>query len=158
MSEPCEVRGEFGSSAPMTEQEIRCRMELVEEHIRVENAQQMDELIDTFSQNPHFVLNSQRTDGRDGVQQLYADLFRGFPDLKSVVKSQYVSREGIVLETVLSGTHRAEWNGIPATGRSVEVPMCAIFPFNEAEGKLEAEIVYFDGTSLLRQLGLLPPQ
>lgn len=128
---------------------------LVEEHLRVEGAQQMDALLNTFGKTPFFYLNTTRTDGRDGIKAVYSDLFTGFPDIQTTVKNWYVGEDAVVVETVLSGTHRGTWNGIPATGRSVAVPMCAIFPI-DSDGKLKAEIVYFDSMILLRQLGLMP--
>lgn len=124
----------------------------VEEHLRVEGAQQMDALINTFGEAPFFYLNTQRTDGKDGIRTVYSELFAGFPDLTTTVKNWYVGLDAVVVETVLSGTQKGSWNGIPATGKSVSVPMCAIFPIDSA-GKLKAEIVYFDSAILLQQLG-----
>jgi steroid delta-isomerase-like uncharacterized protein len=127
----------------------------VEEHLRVEGAQQMDALLNTFGDAPFFYLNTQRTDGREGIRDVYSAMFVGFPDIQTTVRNWYVGEDAVVVETVLSGTHRGTWNGIPATGRSVAVPMCAIFPI-DSEGKLKAEIVYFDSAILLQQLGLMP--
>jgi steroid delta-isomerase-like uncharacterized protein len=126
---------------------------LVEEHLRVEGLQQMDALLDTFGKSPFFQLNSQRSTGRDGIRTVYSGMFAGFPDIQTTVKNWYVGPDSVVIETILSGTHKAAWNGIPPTGRHVAVPMCAIFPI-DADGKLQAEIVYFDSAILLQQLGL----
>jgi steroid delta-isomerase-like uncharacterized protein len=131
------------------------RLALVEEHLRAEGAQEMDALVNTFGATPYFMLNTARSNGRDGIRSVYQDMFTGFPDIQTEVKSRYVSDNAVILETVLSGTHNGTWNGIPPTGRKVSVPMCAIFPFDDA-GKLAAEIVYFDSAILMQQLGLLP--
>jgi steroid delta-isomerase-like uncharacterized protein len=136
-------------------QRLQANRALVEEHLRVEGLQQMDALLNTFGTSPYFYLNAQRTDGRDGIRAVYSALFSGFPDLKTTTRNWYVSENAVVVETVLSGTHQGIWNGIPPTGRHVEVPMCAIFPVDDA-GKLQAEVVYFDSAILLQQLGLMP--
>jgi hypothetical protein len=54
----------------------------------------------------------------------------------------------------VTGEHTGTWQGIAATGRKIESPVCAIFVFDE-EGKVASERVYFDGTLLLKQLGVL---
>jgi predicted ester cyclase len=56
---------------------------------------------------------------------------------------------------VLSGTHTGTWHGIPATGHRFEVPICAIFIFDEND-KIMGERGYFDSALMQRQLGLLP--
>jgi steroid delta-isomerase-like uncharacterized protein len=134
---------------------LAANRKLVEEHLRVEGAQQMDALLNTFGDSPFFYLNTQRTDGREGIRAVYSDMFTGFPDIQTTVKNWYVGEDAVVVETVLSGTHKGTWSGIPATGRSVAIPMCAIFPI-DSSGKLKAEIVYFDSAILLQQLGLAP--
>ncbi len=133
----------------------KARLAQVEEHLRVEGAQEMDALVNTFGAKPYFVLNSERTEGRDGIRGIYGAMFAAFPDLKTEVKARYVCENAVILETVLSGTQTGAWNGIPATGKKVNVPMVAIFPIDPV-GKLAAEIVYFDSAILLRQLGLMP--
>jgi predicted ester cyclase len=68
-----------------------------------------------------------------------------------------VSDEAIIIEVTFSGTHKGQWNGIPATGRRVQFPLCAIFPFDEND-RLAGERAYFDSALVLRQLGALPAQ
>jgi len=53
----------------------------------------------------------------------------------------------------ITETHKLEWSGIPPGGRSVDVPFCAIFVFDEE--RLLSERLYFDFASLLTQLGVL---
>jgi predicted ester cyclase len=65
------------------------------------------------------------------VRAFYADLFTGFPDLHLEITWRYVSDEAIIVEATLSGTHKNLFNGIPATGRRVQFPLCTIFPFDE---------------------------
>lgn len=57
------------------------------------------------------------------------------------------------LEVVATGTHAAEWRGIPATGKTVRFPVCAIFTFGP-DDKINAEIAYYDRLTVLSQLGV----
>jgi predicted ester cyclase len=68
-----------------------------------------------------------------------------------------VSDEAIIVEVTFSGTHKNQWSGIPATGRRVQFPLCAILPFDEND-RLAGERFYFDSALMLRQLGALPAQ
>jgi steroid delta-isomerase-like uncharacterized protein len=97
-------------------------------------------------------------EGHDGVRGFYDSFGMGnrgsFSSIKLEVTHQHVSSETITVEVILTGAHTAEFQGIPATGRSVEIPVCAVFLFDN-EGKIAGERVYFDGSLVLRQLGVL---
>ena len=131
------------------------RIQLVEDHVRIENAHDLDRLMATFGDSPEYVLNHEHIPGREGVHAFYDELLRGFPDLHSDTKHRHVGDEAIVLEVVITGTQRQPWRGIPATGRAVEVPLCAVFTF-DAQEKLAGERIYFDTALMLQQLGVLP--
>jgi steroid delta-isomerase-like uncharacterized protein len=137
---------------------ITACMQLVKEHIRAENAHQIAAIMATFGSQPRFVLNGMDIDGREDIRSLYESFgfsdAGGFSDLHVAVTTQHMSDAAMILEVILSGRHTAAWQGIPATGKFFEIPACAVFTF-DAEGKLAGERVYFDGSLLLRQLGVL---
>ena len=136
---------------------VAARSKVVEEHVRAENAHELDATMATFNEMPHFKLNNDEFGGQDSVRAFYASLFTGFPDLHIEVTRRYVSDEAIILEATLSGTHKNEWSGIAATGRRVQLPLTAIFPFDEND-RLTGERIYSDNALVLRQLGVLPAQ
>ena len=145
-------------NAALKQDQREARLKLVEEHVRAENAHDLDAIMETFGHQATFMLNGLSLNNRENIRALY-DGFGfseqgGFSNLKAEVKQQHVSDEAITLEIVLSGKHTSEWQGIPATGREFEIPACAIFAF-DGEGKLAGERVYFDGALLLKQLGVL---
>jgi hypothetical protein len=43
--------------------------------------------------------------------------------------------------------------GIPATGESLRLPLCAVFTFTP-DDRLKAEVVYYDRLTMLSQLGV----
>jgi steroid delta-isomerase-like uncharacterized protein len=60
----------------------------------------------------------------------------------------------VFVEVRMTGTHQAEWAGIPASGRRMDLRAGCLFEF---EGdRLVCERVYFDFATLMRQLGALP--
>jgi SnoaL-like polyketide cyclase len=54
---------------------------------------------------------------------------------------------------VIRGTHLGAWRGLPATGRSVEFPLCGVYSF-KSDGRLAGEKIYYDRAMVLRQLGV----
>jgi steroid delta-isomerase-like uncharacterized protein len=131
------------------------RMAAIEEHIRHENRHDLDGLLSTFG--GHAVYEDgpwgERHDGLPAVRAYYESLFRAAPDLRIEVKKRHVSADAIVLEVVVTGTHRGPWRGLPATGRHLEFPLCAIFTFDENDRML-GERIYYDRATVLRQLGV----
>jgi len=64
-----------------------------------------------------------------------------------------VTEDAVVLEVLISGTQVGTWRGLPATGRPVRFPLCAIYRF-AANGKLAGEKIYYDRAGVLHQVGL----
>jgi carboxymethylenebutenolidase len=79
------------------------------------------------------------------------------PDFKMTDVSRTVGENQFVDEMVISFTHTIEmpWilPGVAPTRRQVEVPLVAIVGFRD--GKLAHENIYWDQTSVLKQIGLL---
>ena len=136
---------------------IAARIALVDEHAQAEMDCDLDRTLATLNEAPDYKINNDEFSGRESVRAFYADLYTGFPDLQLEITRRYVSDEAIIVEVTFSGTHKNQWSGIPATGRRVQFPLCAIFPFDEND-RLAGERVYFDSALILRQLGALPTQ
>ena len=138
--------------------QMEVRLRVVEEHIRAENADDLDGIMRTFGERPTFVLNGDTFDGQEGVRAFYEGFGfggrGGFTNIHVEVRHRHVTDDDIILEVMVSGEHTETWQGIPATGRRFEVPLCAVF-FFDGEGKLAGERVYMDGSLLLKQLGAL---
>ena len=84
------------------------------------------------------------------VAQTYTS---AFPDMTFDVVHSAEDGDVAIMEFVARGTHQAELEGIPATGRSVEVKVCNICEI--ADGQIVREREYWDSASLLKQLGVL---
>ena len=129
--------------ATLTESQRANRTALVEEHVRAEQHHDVEATLNTVSANPHFRINDVPFDNRDAVAGFYHDMFQGFPDLEIEVTNRFVTDEAIILEVILRGTHDGTWDGIPPSGRRIEVPVCAVYTF-DGEEKIEEERAYFD--------------
>jgi steroid delta-isomerase-like uncharacterized protein len=123
----------------------------VREHIRAENAHDISGTIATFH-HPHCEVApfGSVDDGAEAVHEFLAGLFAGFPDFKIERPRLPHADEAVVVECVITGTHHGPFTGVPPTGRRVEVPLVAIFDFDD--DRLMCERAYFDMATLMRQL------
>src|SRR5215472_10886490 len=130
------------------------REAIVRAHIDAENQHDPAGVVATFHHPKYEVMPMGATlDGPQAVSEFLSGVFHGFPDFTAQAPSLMHAENGIIVEGRFTGTHKLEWSGIPPTGRSVDVPFCAIFVFDKE--LLLSERLYFDFATLLRQLGVL---
>jgi steroid delta-isomerase-like uncharacterized protein len=133
---------------------LRQRREaIVLEHIAAENRHDVEGTIATFH-SPRYEVNGQPSDGEGAVRDLLQELMTGLPDFHVETRKMHHADDAVIGEALITGTHNGTFAGIPATGRPVEVPMAAIFDFEE--DRLLCEKVYYDVATILIQLGVLP--
>jgi steroid delta-isomerase-like uncharacterized protein len=132
------------------------RLQQVEEHVRLENAHDLDGLMSTFGTQGFYDDEpwAEHHAGLSSVRAYYADLLRAAPDFHIEVKRRHVTEEVVILEVQLTGTQQGAWRGLPATGRRFDFPLCAIFTFDD-EDRLAGEKIYYDRVTVLHQLGVL---
>jgi len=131
------------------------RMALVAEHVRCENAHDLNGVIETFGDSARYDDEpwDAHYEGRDQVRQFYSQLMAALPDLSIEIVRQHVNEETIILEVIIRGTQCAPWRGLPATGRRVEIPLCGVYTFS-SDDRLAGERIYYDRALVLRQLGV----
>ena len=88
------------------------------------------------------------------MRELLQGLMTGFPDFHAEVEKIHHSEDAVFGEAHITGTHNGEFNGVPATGKPIDVWMAAIFEFDG--DRLMCETVYWDIATLLTQVGVLP--
>lgn len=145
-----------GVSPSLSESRRARRLARVEEHVRYENAHDFEHLMSTFGSSGFYDDEpwGEHNEGLPGVRRYYADLLRAAPDFHIEIKRRHVTEDSVVLEVQLSGTHLGKWRGLPPTGRRIDLPLCAVFTFDE-DDHLAGERVYYDRATVLRQLGVL---
>ena len=139
--------------APLNPLLRKKREEIVREHMDSENRHEFDATLDTFS-HPRYELiaTGEVYDGTEEVSGYYDDTRRAFPDQRNKLLALHHADDAVLVEAVVRGTHKGPLRSLPPTGREFELPILAIFEF---EGnKLVCERVYFDQTTVLRQLGI----
>ena len=69
--------------------------------------------------------------------------------------NRFVAGQWAVIEWVMSGTHKGDLPGIPATGKAFSAVRGSIILELEA-GKIRRESDYWDAATFMRPVGLLP--
>ncbi len=94
--------------------------------------------------------------GVERVSQIFSDLLRAFPDLQLQVVAEHESPQNVIVEYIMQGTHRQQWLGMAPRGRTLNLPVCAVFSFDK-RGQLASQRTYLDRNLAIVQLtsGLL---
>jgi steroid delta-isomerase-like uncharacterized protein len=133
---------------------LRQRREaIVRQHAEAENRHDVEATIATFH-HPRYEFNGDPSDGEEAVRELLQGFMDGFPDFHADIGKLHHAGDAVIIEGLITGTHDGEWAGIQPTGRRVEVPIAAIFEFDD--DRLLCEKVYMDFAAVLTQIGVLP--
>lgn len=91
---------------------------------------------------------------REGHKGMVAGLRAAFPDWEETVEELVGDGDRVVARVFGRGTHRGEFMGIPATGRTVE--LVSVNVDRIIDGRIAERWLLPDTLGLLRQLGALP--
>ncbi|HXH56616.1 ester cyclase [Iamia sp.] len=127
---------------------------VIREHMDSENRLDFDATIATFD-HPRYelVATGQVFDGEDAVRGYFAASRAAFPDQRNEIVALHHADDVVVVELDLVGTHLGELAGAAPTGRRFRCRMAAVFEF--AGDRIVCERVYFDTSTILRQIGLV---
>jgi steroid delta-isomerase-like uncharacterized protein len=89
--------------------------------------------------------------GPEAVRQMLDYMYRQAFDARAEVRSKVLSETQAVVEGTFVGKHIGDFAGLPATGRTVRVPLCVVYDLES--GVITRARVYLELPVLMRQLG-----
>lgn len=92
--------------------------------------------------------------GREGIKAIAMALRKGFPDIKFKIDHQIAEGDFVASYVTVSGTHKGEIFGMPATGK--HATWAEAHFVKVVNGKLTEHWGVQDQLGMLRQLGLAP--
>lgn len=92
--------------------------------------------------------------GPEGMKQVLAMFLTAFPDFQVTIEDAIAEGDRVATRGTWRGTHKGDFMGIPATGKSVSVSYCDIWRFEN--GKAVENWVQMDMLGLMQQLGVAP--
>jgi steroid delta-isomerase-like uncharacterized protein len=93
--------------------------------------------------------------GLSGLQDVLRGMRAAFPDMHWTVEEQIAEGDKVVTRFEWTGTHKAAFFGVPATGRPVRVWGVVIDRLEG--GKIKDTRLIMDALGLMMQLGAFPP-
>lgn len=92
--------------------------------------------------------------GPQGAKQFIPILRRALPDFKFTVLDQVAEADKVATRWMIRGTHEGEFQGIPPSGREIEINGITIFRIDD--GLLVDGWTSEDILGLMQQLGAVP--
>ena len=89
------------------------------------------------------------------LKNVIGGMLAAFPDMTSTEDDVIAAGDKVAVRRTLSGTHKGEFMGVPATGKKVAFEGVWLAHFEN--GKYKEMWVYFDVLRLLRGIGAIPP-
>ena len=104
---------------------------------------------------PEFVVHSPEADMHLEAYMKYSIArLNAFPDWNCTIEDMVAEGDKIVARMTYRGTHKGEFQGIPATGKKIEVRGVAIARLTG--GKFVEGWGYYDRLGMMQQLGVIP--
>jgi steroid delta-isomerase-like uncharacterized protein len=93
--------------------------------------------------------------GRDALYDATKAYMAAFPDLRIEQTSSTLAPPRLAQELTITGTHRGELFGVPATGRWTENYVAVVVTFDE-DGRMIEGTLYWNPLAIMEQLGIEP--
>ena len=100
-------------------------------------------------------VSPQGAKGPAGFKGVILGLKTAFPDIHYTVDDVLAEGDRVAIRWHWTGTHKAPFRVIPATGKSVSNPGMAIFRLHD--GKVVSAALETDRLGFLEQIGAVPP-
>lgn len=135
----------------MSEQNVQLLRTLLGKAMNENDTSQVDSLV-----APSYVNHDAPVPvrGPEGFKQLVGMFRSGFPDLRVVVEDTFADGDLVGSRGAITGTHRGEFMGVQATGRTVSIGYIDLWRVRD--GRFTDTWVQMDALGLMQQLGALP--
>ena len=92
--------------------------------------------------------------GHEGIKKELMMFMQAFPDMHFIIEDMIAEGDKVVCRITNTGTHKGEFMGLPATGKTMTITGIEIY--RVANGKLVEHWGNQDDLGRLQQLGVIP--
>ena len=120
--------------------------ELWKRHSIAEDGRDLPGLMSTLTEDCVYELaqSGKRWEGHAGATRFYTELLTAFPDIHFDLTDIVIGPQGVCEEARVTGTHEAEWIGIPPSGERLTWRVVIFFPWDPERRLFRGEKVYVD--------------
>ena len=124
--------------------------ELWKRHSIAEEKRDLPGLLSTLTRDCVYELvqTGHRWEGHEGATRFYTGLLGSFPDIDFRLTDIVIGPQGVCEEADVTGTHEAEWLGIPPSGERLAWKVVIFFPWDSEQRLFKGERVYTAGLPL----------
>jgi len=92
---------------------------------------------------------------KEGARQLFNVLVAAFPDLRFDIEDVLESGDKVVARARVTGDHKGNFFGVPASGKRIDVEAIDIIRFGD-DGSVKEHWGVMDMMSMMQQVGAMP--
>jgi len=124
--------------------------ELWKRHSVAEDNRDLPGLLATLTADCVYELvqTGHRWEGHEGAARFYMGLLGSFPDIHFDLTNIVIGPQGVYEEADVTGTHEAEWLGVPPTGEHLAWQVTIFFPWDHEQRLFSGERIYTAGLPL----------
>ncbi|AWZ01702.1 SnoaL-like polyketide cyclase [Rhodobiaceae bacterium] len=131
---------------PIDQAEQKRRRALIKQHYLVENNHDMDGVMATFAPDGQMDYNRQSFTDLETIRLAHGLIGFGMEGgaidkVVNQIDAEHFTDDEIVIEGRMCGKHVGEFQGMPATGRDIEMPFVGFYRFDENDKLVSERIV-----------------
>jgi len=116
-------------------------------------------ILSYYSENVSLEIPGTVINGKAALRDQFVRPFvAGFPGNRHIVKNMIFGKDVVVVEWSFEADHSGPFAGTLATGTAVKLPGCGVYQFDPVNRQITAARIYFDVTTLLKQISSHQPQ
>jgi len=131
----------------------------IEEYFKAWEGTDENRILSYYAETVSLEIPGTLINGKAALRDQFVRPFvAGFPGNRHVVKNMIFGENVVIVEWSFEAAHKGAFAGAPATGTAVKLPGCGVYEFDPVNRQITAARIYFDVTTLLKQISSHQPQ
>jgi len=131
----------------------------IDEYFRAWQGTDEDRILSYYSETVSLEIPGTIINGRTALRDQFVRPFiAGFPGNHHVVRNITFGKDMVFVEWSFEANHSGPFGGRGATGSAVKLPGTGVYEFDPVKRQITSARIYFDVTTLLRQISSHQPQ
>jgi len=141
------------SSVIGSETDVRA---FIDDYFKAWEGTDENRILSYYSENVSLEIPGTLINGKAALRDQF--VVAGFPGNRHIVKNMIFGNNVVVVEWIFEAAHKGAFAGAAATGTAVKLPGCGVYEFDPVNRQITAARIYFDVTTLLKQISSHQPQ
>jgi predicted ester cyclase len=144
------------STAIVSDTDVRA---FIDEYFKAWEGTDENRILSFYTETVSLEIPGTLINGKAALRDQFVRPFvAGFPGNRHIVTNMIFGKDVVVVEWSFEAAHTGPFGGTAATGSAVRLPGCGVYQFDPVKRKITAARIYFDVTTLLKQISSHQPQ